>query len=373
MRKGSENQSTTGGGGKQAVTSSLQNTPQTLVFELDTEARLIHLNHAIQVFSGYGLEEVQGLDWCKTFVPGRDRKRIRKFIKLAIKDRHYHPYANINHIVIKDGSERLIEWYGKTLKNETGDITGLLIIAQDITEMKQAGEKTFEILKQNRDMTRCMFETQERERQYLAQQLHDEFGQWLTAIQLNIQSITNRIGAHSPEVDASIETITHSAYQIHKGIRNLIQTLRPVLLDQLGLVDSLQELFDLWRQKYPHMHCRLYLEGALDNLKENLNITIYRLIQDGLAVATTHINTSHIVVQLNRHYNTGTGEDILMLTIDYHGIAIPVDSLDYDLGLLGMRERTLAAGGIFSIDHQQENEILIKAQLFINHDSNSLQ
>ena len=373
MRKRSENQSTTSDGTKQAVITSLQNAPQTLVFELDTEARLVHLNHAIQIFSGYGLEEVQGQDWCKTFVPGRDRKRIRKFIRQALKDRHYHPYGNINHIVTKDGSERLIEWYGKTLKNKTGDITGLLIIAQDITEMKQAGEMTFEILKQNRDMTRCMFETQEKERQYLAQQLHDEFGQWLTAIQLNIQSITNRLGAHSPEVDASVETITHSANQIHKGIRNLIQTLRPVLLDQLGLVDSLRELFDQWRKQYPQTSCQLYLEGVVDNLKENLNITIYRLIQDGLAFAITHIHASHVIVQLNHPYNPGTGEDIIMVTIDYHGIAIPVDSLDYELGLLGMRERTLAAGGIFNIDHQQENAILIKAQLFINHDMNGLQ
>ena len=371
MRKGSENQSTTGGGGKHAVTPSLQHTPQTLVFELDTEARLTHLNHAIQVFTGYGLEEVQGLDWCKTFVPDRDRKRIRKFIKQAIKDRHYQPYGNINHIVIKDGSERLIEWYGKTLKNNSGDITGLLIIAQDITEMKQAGEMTFEILKQNRDMTRCMFETQERERQYLAQQLHDEFGQWLTAIQLNIQSITNRLGAHSPEVDASVETITHSAYQIHKGIRNLIQTLRPVLLDQLGLIDSLQELVDQWRKQYPQIGCLLYLEGVFDNLQENLNITIYRLVQCGLALGVTHIHANHININLIQQYDTG--EDTLRLTIDYQGIAIPPNNLDYDLGLLGMRERTLAAGGIFSIDHQQENAILIKAQLFINHDTNGLQ
>ena len=85
MRKRSENQSTTSDGTKQAVITSLQNAPQTLVFELDTEARLVHLNHAIQIFSGYGLEEVQGQDWCKTFVPGRDRKRIRKFIRQALK------------------------------------------------------------------------------------------------------------------------------------------------------------------------------------------------------------------------------------------------------------------------------------------------
>ena len=103
------------------------------------------------------------------------------------------------------------------------------------------------------------------------------------------------------------------------------------------------------------MKCRPYLKGILGNLKENLNITVYRLLQAGLAFAGTHMHAGHIIAELNRQNNKARA-------------AISPNSSDYDLGLLGMREQTLSAGGVFSIDHGQENEILIKAQLFINYD-----
>ena len=347
--------------------------PKNIIFELDTAGRLVDINQTARAFTDYRLADIQGQDWCRIFVPDRDRKRVRKIIKQTLKHRQYPSGHHIDHLIDKAGSERLVEWRGKLLTDPQGNPTGLLIIGQDITAIKQAGEQSIEMLKQNRNMARHIFETQEIERRYLARLLHDEFGQWLTAIQLNIQSITNRIGTHSPEVDASIESITHSANQIYQGIRHMVQNLRPVLLDQLGLTDSLQELVDRWQEQHPAMSCQLRMTGELDNLAENHDITLYRLVQEGLAFAAKHAQACHIVVQLTRRYTAETGEDCLILSLSDYGIDIPPESLDFEFGLLNMRERTLSAGGIFHIDHQREKEMLITAQLFNNRDSNKLQ
>ncbi len=114
---------------------SLIQTAQAIVLVLDTTGRIVSFNPYMEEISGYLLKEVQGKDWFSTFLPERDRNRTReRFIK-AISD--IQTRGNINSIVKKDGRERMIEWYDKTLKDETGKTVGLLAIGQDITERKQ--------------------------------------------------------------------------------------------------------------------------------------------------------------------------------------------------------------------------------------------
>ncbi len=119
-------------------TQGILNTIQTIVLTLDKEGRILYFNQYMEEISGYTVEEVRGKDWLETFLPARDRKRIRKlFITAAsgIKTR-----GNINTILTKDGQELLIEWYDTTLKDEDGNIIGVLATGQDITERKQAEE-----------------------------------------------------------------------------------------------------------------------------------------------------------------------------------------------------------------------------------------
>ncbi|MBU1936478.1 PAS domain S-box protein, partial [bacterium] len=117
-------------------TKSLIDTAQTIILSLDTEGRIIHFNPYMEEVTGYRLEDVQGKDWCTTFIPKRDQKRIRNlFLKAAsgIQTR-----GNINSILTKEGHEREIEWYDKTLKDADGTVIGMLSVGQDITERKQA-------------------------------------------------------------------------------------------------------------------------------------------------------------------------------------------------------------------------------------------
>lgn len=115
---------------------SLIETAQVIILVLDNEGRIVRFNPYMEEISGYRLEEVRGKDWISTFLPKRDQDLIRQLFLKAIRD--IKTCGNVNPIVTKDGREREIEWYDKTLKDADGNTTGLISIGQDITERKRA-------------------------------------------------------------------------------------------------------------------------------------------------------------------------------------------------------------------------------------------
>ena len=118
---------------------SLIETAQVIVLVLDTEGRVVRINPYMEEISGYRLEEVQGRDWFTIFLPERDQGGVRELFLKAVND--IQTSGNVNPIVTKDGREREIEWYNKTLKDAEGNVVGLLAIGQDTTQRRQADEE----------------------------------------------------------------------------------------------------------------------------------------------------------------------------------------------------------------------------------------
>jgi len=117
---------------------SLVNTAQAIILVLDMEGRIVRFNSYMEEISGYSLAEVQDKDWFSTFLPAKDHSRIRAVFQKAKRD--IQTMGNVNPIVTKDGRERQIEWYDKTLKDADGSTLGVLVVGLDITERKQAEE-----------------------------------------------------------------------------------------------------------------------------------------------------------------------------------------------------------------------------------------
>jgi PAS domain S-box-containing protein len=118
---------------------SLFETAHAIVLILDPQGRIVRFNSFMQELSGYSLEEVRGKDWFETFLPERDRARIHEVFRSAAADIAVR--GNVNPILTKDGAEREVVWWAKTLKDARGMVVGVMSIGHDITELRDAQQK----------------------------------------------------------------------------------------------------------------------------------------------------------------------------------------------------------------------------------------
>ena len=121
---------------------SLVDTAQAIILVLDVEGRIVRFNPYMEELSGYSLAEVQGKDWFSTFLPAKDHAWIRALFVETAAD--IQTSGTVNPIMTREGNERQIEWYNKTLKDAYGKVLGVLAIGQDITARKQAEHALWE-------------------------------------------------------------------------------------------------------------------------------------------------------------------------------------------------------------------------------------
>ena len=241
-------------------------------------------------------------------------------------------------------------------------------VMTDIDQLKDAARRNLELLRENRQLTQSLFKVQEEERRHLARELHDELGQWLTAIYAEARAIANSVSKDS-SIHAGAQAISDSVSKMHDVVHDLLHQLRPAMLDMLGLADSLRELKKQWCAHHPETSCELVLEGELGGLGEPVNITVYRIVQEALNNIASHAHASGVVVQLRREQDRIPANNAALLTAEdtlfpmEPPVLFPPDTLwlsvedngrGYDpsqssggLGVLGIRERAIAAGGEF--------------------------
>jgi PAS domain S-box-containing protein len=234
-------------------------------------------------------------------------------------------------------------------------------------ERKHAEEKTQQLLVQNRQLTQRLFGLQEAERRHFAQELHDEMGQWLTAIQADAQAISNMTAQSEPQLHSSAKAVLANTHEVQKSVRGMIHQLRPSLLDSLGLKESLREHVTQWQSRYPDIKCHITCRGNLDELGENINITIYRIVQEALTNISKHAEARNVAIKLERQVNNNGSPDSLRLSIEDDGKGMNINKPNSGMGLSGMRERVLATGGHFFIDDSREKGVRLEAQFFINN------
>ena len=211
-------------------------------------------------------------------------------------------------------------------------------------------------LEENRQLTFLIQKHIEDERRSLARELHDELGQYVTAIKTFAVGIANKAKSNSatagmPEIASSAQVIVSAANQIYDGMHNIVRQLRPGALDNLGLAETLKDAVSNYQAQYPNVDIQLHLSenlesGNLETIGETVSINLYRIVQESLNNAFKYAQATEITIGLTKSDN---GE--LLLTIQDNGIGMDVESVDQTthFGLLGMRERAQSLNGTFNI------------------------
>jgi two-component system, NarL family, sensor histidine kinase UhpB len=240
-----------------------------------------------------------------------------------------------------------------------------------LPEMARIGQKfnhMIETLQQsigkNHQLTQQLMTLQEAERKSLARDLHDEFGQCLTAINTDASVILNVAKVKYPELQASAQAISQLSRHLMELVNGLLQRLRPGVLDELGLELALQDLVDTWRARNHNISCTLQIENA-DNLSKNQihetdSLVIYRLVQESLTNIARHANAQQVTIHLYAEFKTAWLGLGVSVQDNGRGFSTAQTS-SQGLGLAGMRERVESLGGDFSLQSQAGKGTIIKA------------
>jgi len=233
---------------------------------------------------------------------------------------------------------------------EGGDMQARLP-AFKLPELARIGDKfnhMVETLQQsiqrNHQLSQQLINLQESERKNLARDLHDEFGQSLTAIHADSSVVLQLAKTKYPELKESATAIAQLSKHLMEMIGGLLQRLRPGALDELGLAAALEDLVAMWQMRNESCQCKLNIESELpDNMNEAMRVTVYRLVQECLTNVTRHAEATEVTINLKMNENQ------LSVSVKDNGKGFePLDLAGF--GLLGMRERVEGLSGALNIN-----------------------
>lgn len=219
---------------------------------------------------------------------------------------------------------------------------------RDLLRRRAAESRLASALADNRRLSQQYVQLQEAERKGLAQELHDELGQYLNVIKLDAVGIRDARLADAAAVRERSGAIVENCNHIHEALAGLIRQLRPVGLDELGLAAAVEHCIDAWRPRLPQAQVRLSVAGELTDLPETVALTVFRLVQEALTNAAKHASPAHITVQIDRK-QSGSAMDHIRVTVADDGVGAAAATPTRGLGLIGMRERVAALEGDFDV------------------------
>lgn len=308
----------------------------------DLEGRVSYWNPAAERLFGYSSAEIVGKPGA-LIVPADLQPELARQ-SAALRARSSIDPVETRRLT-RDGREIDVALAAAPLVDPASDqVIGEICSLRDVTELKRAREAELE-LAQNRRLTQLIQASLEEERRSIARELHDELGQWATAVRTIGTVIATRTEGTQPDLHRSARMIVDTAGRIYDTLHGIIRQLRPSALDHLGLRDTLEEAVVQWRSMHPEIDFRLAVEGAVEGLGERVNITVYRIVQECLNNIVKHAAASVAEVSVSRVDEHG--RDSLRVTVrdNGRGLVDPAAVRATRFGMLGMRERAEALGG----------------------------
>jgi two-component system sensor histidine kinase UhpB len=212
-------------------------------------------------------------------------------------------------------------------------------------------------LEERREMASLADQRVEEERRLIAHELHDEFGQSVTAIRSLALAIASQAGAHDPAAGDVARLISEEAARLYDAMHGLIPRLAPLSLDTLGLAATLESLVRDWQRRHPSIALSLRRQLPIE-LGPSVTLTIYRVVQEGLINALRHAQASRvdIDVQCDAHR--------IVASVTDDGVGLPADwARPGHFGLRGLAERVRQLGGTFDIGRNGESGVRLTADI----------
>jgi two-component system, NarL family, sensor histidine kinase UhpB len=233
-------------------------------------------------------------------------------------------------------------------------------MAQAVEDKVQAERKAHEAearLDERREMALLVEQRIEEERRLIAHELHDEFGQSVTAIRSLAMAIVAQSGARDPAIGDAAHLISDEAGRLYDAMHGLIPRLMPLSLDTLGLADTLENLVRDWQRRNPSV--KLSVKHDLsEQLGPSVTLAIYRVVQEGLINALRHAQASQVEITVQSDSRR------IVVTVADDGVGMPAtETPPGHFGLRGLAERIARLGGAFDIRRREPHGVCLVAEI----------
>lgn len=234
----------------------------------------------------------------------------------------------------------------------------VLSVARDITERKKAEEKLRLTGNQLRELATHLQTIREDERTMIAREIHDELGQVLTALKIQIALLSNKLNADQSNLKDKINSLLKMIDDSVESVQKISGKLRPGILDELGLVSAIEWQTEEF-EKSTSIKFSLVLPKDEIVLDKNKSTALFRIFQESLTNIVRHSNASRVSINLLK------SKQHVVLEIKDNGIGITNEQIKdvKSLGIHGMRERAIVLGGEIYIEGFPGKGTLIKAEI----------
>jgi PAS domain S-box-containing protein len=323
----------------------------------ERDLRTNEVNWSDELYRLFGLPAHEGnityQEFLNRLLP-EDADRIHALAEEAIRERG--PFNCDYRITLADGSVRVVNDRGNIILSEEGKPIRVVGTAQDVTELRLAEQALQGYAARLQTLSRRLLEVQEQERGHLARELHDEVGQLLTGLRLQLRAGGD---LSADAVDDRFVQARGIVDELLERVRGLSFDLRPAALDQLGLMHALLALFERYTSQtgvlVSFKHTTLDGRFATD-----VETTAYRVVQEALTNVARHAVVTDVTVRV------WATADLLGVQIEDRGrgfdpeaaLATPRSS-----GLAGMQERVTLLEGSLTVESRPGYGTQITAEL----------
>ena len=228
-------------------------------------------------------------------------------------------------------------------RDADGLVVGVLAIGRNITALKETERRLSESQQQLRQLATRSEAVREEERKYLTREIHDELGQYLSALRLGVSVLEMQFGSANPALAERTRALTGLVDSTIQVVRNIVGRLRPGALD-MGIVSALEWLVEQFRENN-EASCQLHVDEARIQLDEVRATELFRIVQESLTNVRRHAQATHVDIVLL------ADTESFLLEVRDNGCGFdPRQKKRQSFGLVGMRERALNLGGTAEID-----------------------
>jgi len=320
------------------------------IFDLNLQTRSIWWSEGLQNLFGYPAESAGSrFDVWVGHLHPQDRERVSAGFQRILKTTA-DVWADEFRFQRQDGSYAEVVARAHVMRDPAGTAIRLVGGLRDVTQRKQAEAKLHRSRQQLRGLSVRLQSLREEERSRISREIHDQLGQMLTGLKMDLRWIEKRLAeqeshpALNPILDKAVEA-GELADATLTTVHNIVTELRPGVLEELGLAAALKHEAERFQQR-SEIPCELRASVSLPALPRDRATAAFRIFQETLTNVARHAKATKVEIDL------GQQEGCLVLEVRDNGRGISPAALEdsRSFGLVGMKERAAALGGEVSLE-----------------------